>query len=230
MSFRNGGQIPHIDKLVFAIDAKSPRSNVSGSTLVMDLSGNNIVGTVSTGGVTDIKFDSASIGGFHFNESDKIDFDSTIALTNAVGWTAHIWYLSTQSVNNLGYLFTSATSGPANMALHVTSSYMSFYHYSGGWQTEVGTTAINDGTWHLLTWVQHTDSTMDMYVDGVIDVSGIDSGFGGGSTALTRMGKQWGSGNGINGGNIGSVYCYNGISKTADQVLEFYNATKGRFD
>ena len=101
-----------------------------------------------------------------------IDITSSINTGNA-NWMVSAW-VKTTSTGTL-YILTNKSGGPVTNAMRISAGKINYYHYNGGWSSESGTIPVNDGKWHLLTWVNSSNQTMDMYVDGVIDVENVSS-------------------------------------------------------
>jgi hypothetical protein len=51
--------------------------------------------------------------------------------------------------------------------LCIRESKISFSHYDGSWKAEFGTSNIAENNWSYLTWVNHDNGTMDLYVNGI---------------------------------------------------------------
>ena len=212
------------DNLAFAIDAGSTRSYPGSGTTVSDLEGVNN-GTLSNG----VGFNTANGGFLEFDGSDdRLTLTSNVTLGNGnLAWTASAWIKTTNTVNGLGAgpIITNDNPSPVFSSMCVNSGKMCYWTYSGGWNQNLGVVTITDGNWHLLTWVNYTNVTMDMYVDGVIDKN-VTSAASGGNNKIDAIGNSW---NSIFDGDIAPVYIYQGKSLTAAEVLHNYNAQKSRF-
>ena len=212
------------DNLAFAIDAGSTRSYPGSGTTVSDLEGVNN-GTLSNG----VGFNTANGGFLEFDGSDdRLTLTSDVTLGNGnLAWTASAWIKTTNTVNGLGAgpIITNDNPGPVFSVMSVNAGKMCYWTYSGGWNQNLGVVTITDGNWHLLTWVNYTNVTMDMYVDGVIDKN-VTSAASGGNNKIDAIGNSW---NSIFDGDIAPVYIYQGKSLTAAEVLHNYNAQKSRF-
>ena len=89
-----------------------------------------------------------------------------------------------------------------------------------------GTTTVNNGEWHQLTWVNNYDATMDMYVDGVLDTSIADSATISTTNPLNVIGGSWA---GFFEGNIANLQIYKGKALTAGEVSQNYAAQSALF-
>jgi hypothetical protein len=100
------------------------------------------------------------------------------------------------------------------------NSTIGYSHYNNGWITDYGTIPVNDGKWHMLTWVNQSNS-LTFYVDSVSN----------GTINSTITGVGWldviGSSLGTSFlGDIASLQINKGKAFTAAEVLQQYNATK----
>ena len=223
MGFYRGPNIV-TDGLVFAIDAGSTRSYPGSGTTVADLKGVNN-GTLSNG----VGFNTANGGFLEFDGvDDRLTLTSNVNLGNGnVAWTLSAWVKSTTTVNALsqGAIASNDGSGPVYSVMSINSGKMCYWTYQSGWVQNLGVATVNDGEWHLLTWVNYTNYTMDMYVDGSVDKS-ITNSTSGNNNPIDAIGNSFGA---IFDGDIAPVYIYQGKSLTAAEVLQNYNAQKSRF-
>jgi len=212
------------DDLKFAIDVGSTRSFPGSGTTVTDLEGVNN-GTLSNG----VGFNTANGGFLEFDGSDdRLTLTNNVTLGNGnLAWTASAWIKTTNTVNGLGAgcVITNDNSSPVFSVMGVNSGKMVYWTYSGGWNQNLGVATITDGNWHLLTWVNYTNVTMDMYIDGLLDKN-VASSASGGNNNIDAIGNSW---NSIFDGDIAPVYIYQGKSLTAAEVLHNYNAQRSRF-
>jgi hypothetical protein len=78
----------------------------------------------------------------------------------------------------------------------------------------------------MLTWVNYTNYTMDMYVDGVLDLN-IANSTSGNNNPVDTIAGSWA---GLYAGNLATLSIYKGTALTAAQVLQNYTVTKSRFN
>ena len=204
-------------------------SYVTGSTVAYNLSANIISGSLQNG----VGFSPLNGGYWSFDGTDDyilLEGSTTNAwiLNSGDTWTVNSWIRvpsgSFGSAVNGGYyygpIFSNTDSGPIYAAFQVNGGTIAYTHYNGGWLTKYGTVTVNDGKWHLLTWVNSSNS-MTFYVDGVAD----------GTVNSTISGTNWldAIGRGTGGfyqGDIASLQINKGKAFTASEVLQQYNATK----
>ena len=215
--------------LVLNLDAGNPYSYAGAGTAWYDVSGNGKIGTL-TGGVT---YSSLYGGDFVLDGvNGYIQTDLNQNTDNAqITWEAWFWdnsagigaNLNTAIISNYGAVATTPFT-----ILHIFDNGIPFFgqrNSSGTADEAVYGTSICNGVWHHLVGVVDS-SNMLLYVDGVIGASKTKI------TGTTTSGQNL-----VIGGNhlgryqscrIASARCYN-IALSAAQVLQNYNATKGRF-
>ena len=214
--------------LVLNLDAGNNYSYAGSGVTWYDVSGNGKIGTL-TGGVT---YSSLYGGDFILDGvNGYIQTDLNQNTDNAqITWEAWFWDNSpggfagnTAIISNYGAVATTPYT-----SLHVLDTGNIFFgqrNSSGTADDAVYGTSICNGVWHHLVGVVDS-SNMLLYVDGVVRASKTKI------TGTTTSGQNL-----VIGGNhlgryqscrIASARCYN-IALSAAQVLQNYNATKGRF-
>jgi hypothetical protein len=202
-------------------------SYVTGSTNTYNLSANIISGSLQNG----VGFSPLNGGYWSFDGSDDrilLEGSTTNAWTLGDGtllWTVNAWIRTTTTANGVsqGSIFSNSSGGPVASMLGINAGVITYWHYNNAWLQSSGTITINDGKWHMLTWVNFSNSTMDFYVDGGIDTAGVDSSLNAGSNPLDVIGASWGA---YYQGDIASLQINKGKAFTASEVLQQYNATK----
>jgi hypothetical protein len=214
--------------LVLNLDAGNIYSYAGAGTTWYDVSGNGKIGTL-TGGVT---YSSLYGGDFILDGvNGYIQTDLNQNTDNAqITWEAWFWDNSpggfadnTAIISNYGAVATTPFT-----ILHISSNGYPFFGQRNSSATEdtiFYSVNICDSQWHQIVGVVD-GSSMYIYVDGVLRGSKAKV------TGTTTSGQNL-----VIGGNhlgryqscrIASARCYN-IALSAAQVLQNYNATKGRF-
>lgn len=211
--------------LVLSLDAANPTSYVSGSTTWRDLSGNNNSGSLINGPT----FSTEAGGSIVFDGSnDYVTIPNTTMGNGNIAWTINTWTKTTTAVNSLGLgsIVSNASGGPVYSMLGVNEGKIVYWTYqSNAWSQKLGVRTINDGNWHMLTWVNYTNYTMDMYVDGTFDVN-VANSTSGNNNPLDRVGGSWA---GYYNGFISIFQITKNKALSASEVLQNYNAMRGRF-
>ena len=217
------------DDLAFAIDAGnliSYYNNVPSNTAVKSLVG-TVTGTLTNG----VAFNGNSGGYWEFDGvDDQLPLSTNINLGNGnIAWTVSAWVKSTTTANGLGQgsVASNDGSGPVYSMMGINSGKIVYWTYqSSAWAQKLGVATVNDGDWHLLTWVNYSDITMDMYVDGVFDKN-VTNSTSGNNNPIDTIGNSWAA---RFDGEIAALHIYQGKSLTAAEVGQNYESTKNRFN
>jgi len=206
-------------------DTVYPSTFVNGTRAntqaVLDLTNNN---TITADSLT---YDTT--GTFIFNgTTDFITIPNTTLGNGNIPWTISAWMKTTTTVNALGQgsILSNANSGPVYSMMGVNSGKIVYWTYqSGAWAQKLGVgKTVNDNNWHMLTWVNYNNNTMDMYVDGVLD-SNVPNSISGNNNPVDRIGGSW---NSRFLGSISSVVRYT-RALSAAEVQQNFNALRSRY-
>jgi hypothetical protein len=109
----------------------------------------------------------------------------------------------------------------------VNSGKIVYWTYqNAAWAQKLGTgKTVNDGVWHMLTWVNYSNYTMDMYVDGLLD-SNVANSTSGNNNPVNWIGASWAA---YYAGSISQLSIYNGTALTATQVFQNFTASRGEY-
>ena len=216
MSYSNGPRII-TDSLVFCIDPVSSKN--SGST-IRDLGPQNCNGTLTNG---------ASISSNYFlldGTNDYIDFTTNNIISNTI--TVDIWFYVGNTNNNLIICAgdNAYNSASWNWGLFVCCSQGVSNNLLG--RAEAGAGGLNLGNVssnYLNQWnnITITRDNGNFYKNGFLFGNHTPSTT---STKILRLGGVSGA---YFNGRIGSVRIYN-RSLTSIEILQNYNALKGRFE
>ena len=186
-------------------------------TSAFDTSGSNNHGAIGSGSSAPswvqgkigkaLSFDGASA---------RLPLNTSINLNGNADWTVSTWVKTTYTGSNP--ILSNRSGGPVYNDLRVLNSKMSYYHYNGSWINETGNKNVADGKWHYLTWVNHNNQTMDMYIDGVGDTMGVSSALSS-SGPVDQIGRDWSV---SSLASIDQVRIYN-YARTPAQIAYDYN-------
>ena len=217
------------DGLVLALDAANTKSYPGSGTTWYDLSGNSNSGTLYNG----LTFSSNFLRTLDFDgTNDYIDLGSDITISPAnQGWTA-VYVFNTDDATTLQH-FNSAENDEFNANwLALLSSYLAVWDRTQNiWK--YGSTQFSSNTWYHIAFVQESGTSMQFYVNGVPE-GGNHTSFAWSSSKsalITRYVGRYeyaGSYGRYFNGEIPVVQMYN-RALSASEVLQNYNATKGRF-
>ena len=217
------------------LDADVYSSYIGSGTTWTDLSGNGYNFTM---------YSSQTATAFSYNQTEPKTFTLARASNNwsrlssggtitlGSNETVSCWINTTGASANSQYgLFSHCSGGPVNLGYGMANNKMIYWYYDTTWNTKSSTASINDGTWRHITWVKTGGTTMNMYIDGVLDSTQTITNVSG---PVNTIGSLWGpcdatpSYNQLFDGKIANFMHYNtGLS--AAQVLQNYNAQKHRF-
>lgn len=141
-------------------------------------------------------------------------------------WAVNAWVKTSINTSTLGQgsILSNTDSGPVWSSLCVGAGKIGYWIYQGSWVLKSGTKIVNDNKWHLLSWVQYQDGTMNMYVDGVLD-SNIANTSCTSENPINCIGGSW---VGSFPGSISAVAIYN-ESLSDNDIQQYYVATAGRY-
>jgi len=162
---------------------------------------------------------------FSFNgTSDNIRLTNTTLGNGNLPWTVSAWVKTTTTVNALGQgsVLSNASGGPVYSMMGVNAGKIVYWTYqNSAWAQKLGVRTVNDNNWHLLTWVNNSNNTMAMYVDGTLDSNVADS-TSGNNNPVDIIGASWAA---YFAGSIPSLSIYN-VALTADQVAQNFIAQR----
>jgi hypothetical protein len=214
------------DGLVLNFDVSKPESYSGTGTVIRNLANTSNNGTLNNSPT----FEKAAPdnGRLVFNGSNTFISTSNFLLGNGdVAWTLSAWVNTATAADGLGAgaIASNASGGPVYSSIGVNAGRISYWTYEGAWNRRIGNIVVNDSRWHLLTWVNYTNSTMAMYVDGRVDVDNQRS-VSGNNNPIDRFGGSWTA---IFDGRISSITINLNRSLTTSEILQTFNATRWRF-
>jgi hypothetical protein len=221
--FSNGPTIS-TNGLVLALDAGDRNSYVSGSTTWIDLAGTNN-GTLTNGPT----FNTGSGGSIVFDGSDDYVNCGVVSVSNN-NLSINIWCRpnSTQVTyanivdfdhSNGGWVIQQ-NSGDINQY------YFAYYSSVIGSFYITTNFTLTQNVWQNITVVKNEGNVI-VYINNSVSSNDNFPNSGVGNNKLLRIGN-WVSNNRNWNGNISTTQIYN-RALSASEVLQNYNATKGRF-
>jgi hypothetical protein len=196
-------------------------TTVSNTQALVDLTNQNTITANSLTYATD--------GTFSFNgSSDYLTIPNTTLGNGNVEWTVSCWMKTTTTTNSLGQgsILSNQSGGPVYSMMGVNNGKIVYWTYqSSAWAQKLGTgKTVNDGNWHMLTWVNYSNYTMDMYVDGLLD-SNVANSTSGNNNPVDRIGGSWA---GYFPGSIASMSRYS-RALTRNEVFQNFAAQRGLY-
>lgn len=205
-------------------DAGLYSSYVGTGTQWTDLSGNNRTGTLNNSPV----FNTSGVGTFNFDGTDDYAITTGPNLTNQA--TFSCWFKTTSSQTNK-YLMAMAkvlSAGQNGIDIYFDPTNVgSYLATASSFANPTFTTNYFDGQWHMVT-VTFDGSNAKLYYDGILRTTSSLSG----SLSLDPVRNltvgSWANGSVNVNASIPIAQVYS-LALSSDQVLQNYNAQKGRF-
>jgi hypothetical protein len=191
----------------------------SNTQAIRDLTNNN---TITASSLT-----YAADGTFSFNGSNFITIPNTTLGNGNIAWSVSAWVRTSTTTNDLGggSVMSNSSGGPVYSMMGVNSGRIVYWTYqNSAWSQKLGVRTVNDNNWHMLTWVNYNNNTMDMYVDGTLDAN-VANSTSGNNNPVDRIGGSWSS---QFVGSIPSVSRYT-RALTAAEVQQNFQALRGRY-
>lgn len=158
---------------------------------------------------------------------------TNVNLRHGDNWTVNAWVKTSVNTSSTGGqpVLSNSSGGPVSSVFKIHNNKIGYSHYAhndGGWLISQGVNTITDNQWHLLTWSNLGDGTMDLYVDGVFD-SNVNAILTSPTSSnwLDVIGASWYTGSGFDG-SIANVQI-NSITMNQNQVTQNFNAQRNRF-
>jgi hypothetical protein len=211
------------DGLVLALDAANAKSYPGSGTVWTDLSGNGNNGTLTNGPT----FSSANLGSISFDGvddyityGDNSSFNST--LNGATNWSISYWV---NPVTNGRILDRGNLGEDPTGALELNVRTVSRNNTAGGSST-LSTNIIGTG-WNYVTLTRTSALLLNWYLNGIFSNSSqLTEDYGG--SGIWKTGRRAASTDSMFQGNLSKLKIYNRVL-TAAEILQNYNATKGRY-
>lgn len=232
-----------VDGLVLYLDAANPSSYTSGSLNWNDLSRSQVSGSLVNGPT----FSSANNGSIVFDGVDDYVNLGNVLNLGTNNCTINVWLnISNSWASGTKYFISKAIANTQNyryaFGFTQTRQLRAFIQgNSGGGATDIVPNTINTlnlNQWYMCTMVINRTSTVDLYINGVlqaVDNTNIISQWSGlnfQSNNPFRVGSYTAQDNTspalVLPGNIALTQVYF-RTLSAQEVLQNYNATKGRF-
>lgn len=219
------------DGLVLYLDAANNKSYASGSTIWNDLSKTSSVGTLTNGPT----YNSSNGGSIVFDGVDDYINLGDLYNLNYNSATLGAWIKTTSSQiypNIIGKPYYGGKIGRYSLYVLPDGALGLITSQTDSINIDVNTTTglINTGRWTYIVGVIDRNLGNVIYVNGTIvgSASGDTSAYDWNTTDNFTLGLYTSAPNGYFNGSISNGFMYN-RALTSTEVLQNYNATKGRF-
>jgi hypothetical protein len=225
MGFYRGPQIVK-EGLVLYLDAANVKSYPKSGTNWKDLSGNENNGTLING----VGYNNGNGGSLVFDGVDDVVevtnfpqiFSNSVCMC---GW----FYFNDNDARDILFGSFNGSFG-INFEKHTSNRLRLYWHDSTVIDTFSSNNVVSAGVWQYISIQRNKgNQTIDFYVNSnlvsqpSVNLYDIPS-----SLTTFRIGRDSRTGSTALGGNISNVSIYN-KSLTAQEILQNYNATKGRY-
>lgn len=203
-----------------SVDGTSPGTLTNGPTWVAGTFGNS----VSFDGTNDY-VSLPTTGGS--------DTKANLGFADTDNFTLALWYKGSDTGTgdaNLGKVLIGRDSNDIYANFILNGGYVEYVHYNGSWLHNIkSTTQVTDDSWHHIVYVNHSNETGDLYIDGTQQITALSSSI----DSATRYFKADNLMRGYNGrytsGQIDDVRIYN-YARTSQQVAVDYAGTSTLLD
>jgi hypothetical protein len=219
--------------LVLCLDAANKVSYPGSGTTWRDLSGNNNTGTLTNGPT----FNASNQGSIVFDgTNDYVSVAYNAILNTPTGATYEVWIKPTVATTgpflNRGTSDSGATpDNPRFITISTGQLYFDWSSPGSDVYLETATGVVTMGSWNQVIGLATPSAQLRTFVNGTETsyssrVNTLPSTLPNTSTALEIGAAPWAPS--YFNGNISIVRLYNRVL-TASEILQNYNATKGRF-
>jgi hypothetical protein len=205
--------------LVLYLDAANTKSYVSGSTTWSDLSRSQNNGTLINGPT----FNSGNGGSIIFDGSnDYTNLSTVTSFSSSQPHTYSAWIFPT-AFALYRWIIDNGTSNQGT-SLITNNSLVGFF-YNGGSNFVTSNRSISANTWNNVVAV-YSGLSVGFYINGVYDTNKSVTSFAAGNV-VPKIGS-WLTTNFFYAGRVSQTLIHN-RALTAQEVLQNYNTTKGRY-
>ena len=210
------------DGLVLCLDAANPRSYPKSGTTWSDLKGSND-GTLTN---MENNFDSANKGSLIFDGSNEYVARSNFIGTTSTFSVCHwIKLAANQTTRTIFSNYTSSNRGWVTGISDNSQNVVKFY--LGNTVHLYASSALDINVWYLVS-VTYDNGNPKIYINDTLNNSSSSATVVFGSTLYSNDIGRLGVGSQYFNGSIANVFVYN-RALTASEVLQNYNATRGRY-
>lgn len=205
--------------LVLALDAGNTKSYPGSGATWTDLSGNNNTGTLTNGPT----YSSSNGGALVFDGTDDYATVSNNISPGTGDFAVSVFVYKTDTVTNRYVWDFGSNGGTLSGGTSITPG---FRYYNPTVGTVLGS-AHTVNTWYNIV-ISRISGITYFYSNGSLVNSAADTGNIGSWGTTLNIGR-YGGGGYIHLGSISNLFVYKGIGLTAAQVLQNFNALRGRF-
>ncbi len=230
------------DGLFFYIDAANSKSYISGSDFTSNILSTSLTGSFINNTTVDY---SIKNGVFTFDGNDDAiklggtdDANSWLIPSNSTDPFSFSAWFNTNDTSTSQYIIVAAQGGGSTFNLRIVSNIVRFrirYQSGSPYYKDIDTsTILSNNVWYNVVMV-FTGSEMKIYLNGIEDATPISTTFYRLTSAVNgAIGTYWyyltnAPYAGDFNGELGPMAFYKSKALSSQEVLQNYNALKGRF-
>jgi len=154
------------------------------------------------------------------------DTKGNLGFADTDNFTLSLWYKGTDTGTgdgSLGKTLIGRNSNDIYANFVINGGYVEYIHYNGGWQHNLkSTTQVSDNKWHYISYVNYSNETGDLYIDGIKQISGLSSSIDSATRYFKADNLMSGYNNKYTSGQLDDVRIYN-YARTPAQIAWDYN-------
>lgn len=154
------------------------------------------------------------------------DTKGNLGFADTDNFTISLWYKGTDNGTgdiSPGKTLIGRNSNDIYANFVLNGGYVEYVHYNGGWQHNLKSNSqVTDNNWHYISYVNHSNETGDLYIDGIKQISGLSSSIDSATRYFKADNLMSGYNNKYTLGEIDQVRIYN-YARTPAQIAWDYN-------
>ena len=199
--------------------------SIGGNTgTLVDMSAANWSTDTPSGSGTSLSFDASP---------QHVTLDTQIFLRDTDAFSLSIWYRGTDTgtSGDGGFgIWGKTLLGRDDMDIYanfgLSDGYAVYSHFTSfPWVPESSNTFVSDGTWHQIVFVNRSDQTGSLYIDGVLDNGGFSTAIGNDIYSFRIDGFMRGYEGVTTTGTIDDVRIYDHSLSASEVSILFHSAT-----
>lgn len=154
------------------------------------------------------------------------DTKGNLGFADTDNFTISLWYKGSDTGTgdtSLGKTLVGRNSNDIYANFVVNGGYVEYIHFNGGWQHNIKSSfQVTDNKWHYISYVNYSNETGDLYIDGVKQISGLSSSIDSATRYFKADNLMSGYNNKYTSGELDQVRIYD-YARTPAQIAWDYN-------
>lgn len=164
---------------------------------------------------------------FAASGAERVSIASQIALADTDNYSVSLWYRGTDTTANgdWGHVLLGRRDGDIYANLILRNGFVEFLHAIPAWQHNIkSTTLVADGQWHHIAYVNHSNETGDLYIDGILEVAAASSSISENTNPFRIDHFMWGYNDVYTDGLLDEIHVYDHSLMQQEVTLLFEGA------